>query len=596
MSKCYVCDSSEVIELINFGAQPICNRFLKSSDEQEYKHPLVLGLCNACGLVQLIDSFPSIELRPLYNWITYNEPENHLDKLAGILSNLSNLNKNSALCGISFKDDTILERMKKHGFSKIKRLDPKEDLGIMDGWTGVETIQDRFNHEKAKAIVNKSGKFDLIIVRHILEHAYDLPEFMRSLKELLNPDGYVMFEVPDCTKSLEYFDYSSIWEEHTMYFTPYTFRNCLTLIGFSIEHFEIFPYSLENCLVAILKPTKFIKTSFHNKNSLQNEKNRAIAFSQGFSYKKTLIKSFFSEYKANTGKIAFFGAGHTAIIFINIFELRDYIECVIDDNKNKHGLFMPGSHLPIIGSSALEKKNIKLSVLSLNPDFEEKIVEKNGRFVENGGEFLSIVPTSKLPLYHQLKTISSEDLHLSKFNNEVYYAMDNIIKIGKTEIDWLKEKSMDNERKRCRICAHKDIDEKVHEMFIIHTKDTYVRPHKHINKNESLYVIEGSADVIIFDEMGNINEVIPMGDYLSGRKFFYRINDPHYHTLHITSKFLIFHETIKGPFNKGDATFAPWAPDENDCKAIEEFIEELERAKTKFLLIKKDHKNQLEST
>ncbi len=596
MKNCRVCNSNEVIKLLDFGMQPICNRFLKSPDEQEYKHPFVLGLCNACGLVQLIDPFPSIELRPPYNWIRYNEPENHLDNLAGILSNLPDLNENSAICGISFKDDTILDRMKKLGFSKTMRLDPKEDLGIKDGWTGVETIQDRFNLEKAKAIVNKNGKFDLVIVRHILEHVDDLPEFMRSIGELLNPHGYVLFEVPDCTKPMENFDYSSIWEEHIAYFTPETFKKCLSSGNFAVEHFKIFPYQMENCLVAILRPSKMITitNNFCDEKSLQNEKNRAIAFSKEFSQKKTLIKSYFSEYNANKGKISFFGAGHTALVFINIFELEDYIECIIDDNENKQGLFLPGSHLPVFGSLALKKKNIKLSVLSLNPDFEEKIVEKNKKFVENGGEFLSIVPTSKLSLYFKLKTLSFEGLNFNKFNNEVYYIIDDIIKIGKKEIDWLKEKSKDNERERCRICAHKDINEKIHEMFIVHTKDAYVRPHKHINKNESIHVIEGSADVVIFDDRGNIKEVMQMGDYSSGRKFYYRINDPYFHTLYITSKFLVFHETIKGPFNRDDTIFAPWSPDENDGKATEEFIKELERAKANFLFITKNHTNQAE--
>lgn len=576
MSDCCICGSNEIIELIDFGMQPVCNRFLKSPDEEEYKHPLILGLCNACGLVQLIDPFPSTDLKPSYDWITYNEPEKHLDNLADILSNLPNLNTNSAICGISFKDDTLLERMKVLGFSKIMRLDPKEDLGINDGWTGVETIQDRINLENAKAIINKNGKFDLIIVRHILEHAYNLPEFMRSIKELLDPDGYVVFEVPDCTNSLECFDYSSIWEEHTVYFTPNTFINCVTHGGFSVKHFEIFPYQMENCLVAIFRPTEENGNHSHNEKILQDEKNRAIAFSQDFSRKKTLMKSYFSEYKANIGKISFFGAGHTAIVFINIFGLNDYIECIIDDNVNKQGLFMPGSQLPIIGSPILQEKNIKLSVLSLNPDIEKKIVEKHKGFIENGGEFASIIPTSELSVYHRLESFSSE--HFIEFNKEVYYAVGDVIKIGKKEIEWLKEKSLHNERKRCRICAHKDTDEKVHEMFIVHTKGTYVRPHKHINKSESHHIIEGSADVIIFYDGGEIKEVIKIGDYLSGRNFFYRISDPYYHTLYITSDYLVFHESTKGPFKRDDAVFAPWSPEESNTTAIKEYIKQLKQS------------------
>lgn len=578
MKECLVCGSNAVIKLLDFGTQSICNRFLKSPKEQEYKHPLIVGLCKTCGLIQLINPFPATELRPSYDWITYREPEEHLDRLASILSKLPNLNKNSKICGISFKDDTLLERMKKLGFPKIIRLDPKKDLGIDDGWTGVETVQYKLDIERARSIVERYGKFDLLIVRHILEHAYDLLGFMRSIKALVSPEGYAMFEAPDWTKPLEHFDYSTIWEEHTVYFTPETFKNCFSFGGFSVEGFEIFPYSLENCLVAILKPVEVAKPSFPDKNLLQKENSRALAFSEEFPKKKAILKSFFSDYKKNKGKIAFFGAGHTASVFINIFELRDSIECVIDDNVHKQGLVMPGSHLSIIGSSGLLEKDIKLCILSLNPDIEEKIIKKNNIFVENGGTFLSIVPTSKHSLYSQLKISSSEDFPFKEFNKEVYYATDKVIKLGKKEIQMLKEKAMSNERKRCRICAHSDVNEELHEMFIVHTKDTYVRPHKHLNKCESMYIIEGSAKVVIFDETGNITGVIQMGDYSSGRRFYYRISDPYYHTLCITSEFLVFHETTKGPFKRKDTIFAPWSPEESDTPNVKKFLEQLAKS------------------
>ena len=78
-----------------------------------------------------------------------------------------------------------------------------------------------------------------------------------------------------------------------------------------------------------------------------------------------------------------------------------------------------------------------------------------------------------------------------------------------------------------------------------------------------------------------------MGDYLSGHEFFYRINNPYYHTLNITSEFLVFHETLKGPFDRSDTIFAPWAPEENDRKATEQFIEKLVLSKKTFFQLKK---------
>jgi cupin fold WbuC family metalloprotein len=112
-------------------------------------------------------------------------------------------------------------------------------------------------------------------------------------------------------------------------------------------------------------------------------------------------------------------------------------------------------------------------------------------------------------------------------------------------------------------------------MFIVHKKDTYIRPHKHLHKTESVYIIEGSADIVIFDDIGGIVEVIRMGDYSSGRKFYYRLAEPIYHTLLIASELLVFHEITNGPFRRSDTVFAPWAPEDCDIAGQSEFMRRL---------------------
>lgn len=160
-------------------------------------------------------------------------------------------------------------------------------------------------------------------------------------------------------------------------------------------------------------------------------------------------------------------------------------------------------------------------------------------------------------------------------DEEVYFTRDKIIKLEHRDVAFLKEKAEGNGRKRVRLCTHQSIEDKVHEMFIVHKKNTYVHPHKHLNKIESFHIIEGIVDIILFDEMGTITEVIRMGEYLSGNKFYYRISGPTYHTLLIRSHILVFHETTSGPFNRGDTIFAPWAPDESDEIAAGAFMDKL---------------------
>jgi cupin fold WbuC family metalloprotein len=155
---------------------------------------------------------------------------------------------------------------------------------------------------------------------------------------------------------------------------------------------------------------------------------------------------------------------------------------------------------------------------------------------------------------------------------EVLYATERIVTVDARGIAELKRAAAGNPRRRIRLCAHAGVDDRLHEMLIVHTRDTYVRPHKHIGKSESFHVIEGEVDVVIFDDDGDVTEVIQMGTIASGRPFFYRIATPLFHTLLIRSAELVFHETTNGPFNRADTVFAPWAPDETSAADVEQFV------------------------
>ena len=181
MINCRICNKP-VQKLLDLGPLPVCHRFVKSPDEKEVKHDFILGSCRSCGLVQLIDPFPQDYLKPVYDWITYREPEAHLDKLTGLLSRLLP-DKGIKICGVSFKDDSTLDRLNRLGFHNTIRLDIIKDLGGDIPWGGVETVQKLLTSGQAKKICKLHGKFDLIIARHIFEHVYNVPEFIKGIKK-----------------------------------------------------------------------------------------------------------------------------------------------------------------------------------------------------------------------------------------------------------------------------------------------------------------------------------------------------------------------------------------------------------------------------
>ena len=107
---CYLCGHDGLDLLLDVGAHPISNRFLRSAADESPSFPLSLSQCARCGLVQSPTPVDARELVPTYDWITYSEPEGHLDDMVEALSNLPGLRAGGTIAGVSFKDDSTLAR------------------------------------------------------------------------------------------------------------------------------------------------------------------------------------------------------------------------------------------------------------------------------------------------------------------------------------------------------------------------------------------------------------------------------------------------------------------------------------------------------
>lgn len=161
-------------------------------------------------------------------------------------------------------------------------------------------------------------------------------------------------------------------------------------------------------------------------------------------------------------------------------------------------------------------------------------------------------------------------------NAEVIYSDLEIVTAAREDMLHLQGLASENPRRRVRLCAHRSPEDSLHEMLIIHERDAYVRPHKHPRKIESMHVISGQVDVVIFDELGTVTRIIEMGDYASGLVFYYRMDRPVFHTLIIRSDVLVFHETTDGPFAAGASVFPDWAPDGSDIVLAKRYIQDLD--------------------
>ena len=394
-NRCTVCQSENLRSSVSFGKQPPSNRFLPSGVESlapEEFYPLNLGYCLQCDTLQLVDRMPIELVRPRYSWLVYNEPEEHLDDVVNKLTGLSNINTSSRFLGITYKDKSSLSRINRLGFPHTECIS-ENDLQCSTEPFGLETIQEILSSEgTTKRLREIYGRSELILVRHIIEHASDASNLIRSLRGLLKPDGYMMFELPDSKKIFRANNHAFIWEEHISYFTEESVGQLAKAVDAEIVWLKQFPYPYENSLVALFQFSDVKKTSA----APQTPKSSASVlenFAKGFDTSSEEWREKLQAHYKKGEKVAVFGAGHLAVKFINFYNLRGLIDCVIDDNPDKIAMTMPGSDIEVVPSAELLLRGIRLCISTLNPESEKKVRGKLTRFFDAGGDFVPAFST-----------------------------------------------------------------------------------------------------------------------------------------------------------------------------------------------------------
>lgn len=396
--KCLVCGAGDLIERLDVGRHPVATFFLAERNAPERFFRLALGQCEICGTIQSTEIVPHDALVPPYDWLFAREPEEHLDRVVEQIIALPGITTDSVIGGLTYKDDTTVERFRNKGFTKTWRVKLNEDLGVTNPAANIETVQKLTAPDRMEGIAGRHGAADVLIVRHILEHAEDLNAFVRGIAALVKPGGIIMVEVPDCTTSLRLNDYCMVWEEHSLYLTPQTFEPLLTIGGFEPIRTDVYPLPFENSMVQLARKTGApgpVKISAAAKAQVGMLDRYATAYEPA----KRELRGLLEQVREEQGPIALFGAGHLAAAFANFMDVADLIEFVADDTPQKQGKFLPGARLPILPSGALVERDIKLCLLALSINNEDNVIGRNAAFTSAGGHFRSIFRASPRSIF-----------------------------------------------------------------------------------------------------------------------------------------------------------------------------------------------------
>ena len=135
--------------------------------------------------------------------------------------------------------------------------------------------------------------------------------------------------------------------------------------------------------------------------------------------------------------------------------------------------------------------------------------------------------------------------------------------IDRALIEDVAKRAEGTARRRLNHNFHSGPADNPHRFLNVLLRGTYVRPHRHVTppKSETFVVLEGIADILIFNEDGTIASRHRLGEETLGID----LGPGIWHNVVAVSERVVCFEVKPGPWEPAsDKDFASWAPAEGD--------------------------------
>ena len=110
---------------------------------------------------------------------------------------------------------------------------------------------------------------------------------------------------------------------------------------------------------------------------------------------KDELSSTFKKIKKENKSIAGFGAARSGTTLITQMGLGKLIDYIVDDSDQKQGKYTPGDHIIVKPTSTIyEKKPDYVFILAWI--HAKNIIEKNQKYLDQGGKFITCFPEIKI--------------------------------------------------------------------------------------------------------------------------------------------------------------------------------------------------------
>lgn len=135
---------------------------------------------------------------------------------------------------------------------------------------------------------------------------------------------------------------------------------------------------------------------------------------------------------------------------------------------------------------------------------------------------------------------------------DVEFATSTVVTVDAATVERVRAAAATSPRLRARLCLHRGLHERLHDMLIVLRRGAAIAVHRHHDKAESYLVLAGLMTLVLLDDLGQVTQRIPLGPWGSGRKTIARIAAGIWHTVEVETEEVVLHETTVGPYSPSD--------------------------------------------
>ena len=402
--NCRSCGNPLQIVFADLGECPPSNSYLSAEQlaKPEAVYPLKVFVCERCFLVQVDEYMRATEIfdSKYAYFSSYSKTWlDHARRYVEMATERFGLGSDSQVVEIASNDGYLLQYFVAKQIP-VLGIEPTTSTAAAARERNVETREVFFGVDTAKQLVAEGKQADLLLGNNVLAHVPDINDFVAGLKIALKPGGTITLEFPHLLQLIRENQFDTIYHEHFSYLSLYAAHAIFVRHGLTIFDVEELPTHGGSLRIYAAHSEEIRAETAAFNVVLADEMSAGIdslelysGFQKRVDAVRDAVLKFISDTKIEGKTVAAYGAAAKGNTLLNYCgATNNDISFVVDASPHKQGLYLPGSHIPIVDDSQLKLQKPDY-VIILPWNLKSEIAAQLDYVREWGGRLVTAIPT-----------------------------------------------------------------------------------------------------------------------------------------------------------------------------------------------------------